>query len=136
MSASEHSFAEDVLVSGEAIDGFTADGSIDQRKAVAVNGDLQVTQVGTAGAAARGVALYTVASGEELAIANDGCTVKVEVGTAGATAGTAAAVDGDGNFVDAGGAGSGDNVVGEFYEGGSDGDLVLMEVDTTTGVAQ
>lgn len=136
MSASEHSFAEDVLVAGDSLRGFTADGAVNQRKAVDINGDYQVTQVGTAGAAVYGVALYDVASGEEVAVAVDGAEVLIEAGTAGATAGSAAAVDADGNFVDAGGDTSGDNVVGVFLEGGADGDLVRMYIDTTVGVPQ
>jgi len=136
MSASEHNFAEDVLVAGDSLRSFTADGAVNQRKAVDVNGDLQVTQVGTAGDPVYGVALYDVADGEEIDVAVDGCEVRVEVGGSGATAGNAAAVDTDGNFVDAGGDTSGDNVVGTFLEGGSDGDLVIMYIDTTVGVSQ
>lgn len=133
--AIEHSFAEEVLVAGDSLRSFTADGTIDQRKAVDINGDLQATQVGTAGAEVFGVALYDVASGEEVDVAVDGCEVKVEAGGT-ATAGSAAAVDTDGNFVDAGGSGSGDSVVGTFLEGGADGDLVTLYIDTTVGVVQ
>jgi hypothetical protein len=136
MSASEHNFTEDVLKSGEALDGFTADGAISARKAVTVNGDKQVTQVASAGSAMRGVAVYDVADGEEIPVAADGCEVLVEVGTAGATAGNAAATDGDGNFVDAGGDTSGDKVVGTFDEGGADGDLVRLYIDTVPGILQ
>jgi hypothetical protein len=136
MSASEHNFTEDVLKSGEALDGFTADGAISARKAVTVNGDKQVTQVSSAGSAMRGVAVYDVADGEELPVAADGTECLVEVGTAGATAGNAATTDADGNFVDAGGDTSGDNVVGTFDEGGSDGDLVRLYVDTVPGIPQ
>lgn len=132
MSASEHNFTEDVLKSGEALDGFTADGDISARKAVTVNGDKQVTEVSSAGVAMRGVAVYDIADGEELPVAADGCEVLIEVGSAGATAGSAAATDADGNFVDAG---SGDKVVGTFDEGGSDGDLVRLYVDTVPGVS-
>lgn len=135
MSSSEHSFSEDVLKAGDAVRGFTADGAITQRKAVDMNGDYQVTQVGTAGNAVYGVALYDVADGEELSIAVDGCEVDIEAGGS-VSAGEAAAVDTDGNFVTAGGDASGDNVVGTFLEGGSDGDIVAMYIDTTVGVPQ
>ena len=80
MSASEHNFTEDVLKSGEALDGFTADGDISARKAVTVNGDKQVTEVSSAGSAMRGVAVYDIADGEELPVAADGCEVLIEVG--------------------------------------------------------
>ena len=136
MSASEHNFQTDVLKSGDAILSFVADGSISARKGVDINGDNQITQVGTAGNPVFGVALYDVADGEQVAIAVDGCEVDVEVGGSGATAGNAAAVDTDGNFVDAGGDTSGDNVVGTFTEGGSDGDIITMYIDTTVGVPQ
>ena len=133
--AIEHDFAEEVLVAGDSLRSFTADGTIDQRKAVDINGNYQATQVGTAGAEVFGVALYDVASGEEVDVAVDGCEVKVEAGGT-VTAGGAAAVDVDGNFVDAGGSGSGDAVVGTFLEGGADGDVVTLYIDTTVGVTQ
>jgi hypothetical protein len=132
MSSSEHNFAEDVLEAGDAIRPYTADGSITQRRAVTINGDNQVTQVSSAGTGIRGVALFDVADGEELSVAEDGTEVDIEVGSAGATAGNAAAVDADGNFVDAG---SGDQVVGSFNEGGTDGDIVTMKVQTVPGVS-
>lgn len=135
MASNEHDFAEDVLIAGDALRSFTADGSISQRKAVDINGDYQATQVGTAGDPVYGVALYDVADGEEVDVAVDGAEVRVEAGGS-VTAGSAAAVDTDGNFVDAGGDTSGDNVVGVFLEGGSDGDIVAMYVDTTVGVPQ
>lgn len=132
MSASEHSFAEDVLEAGDALRSYTADGSITQRRAVTINGDNQVTQVSTAGTGIRGVAVFDAEDGEELTVAEDGTEVDIEVGTAGATAGNAAAVDGDGNFVDAG---SSDQVAGSFNEGGTDGDIVTMKVQTIPGVS-
>lgn len=131
MSAPEHSFGESVLVSGDNIRSYTADGAITQHKAVQINGSYQVTQVGTAGAEGHGVAAYTVEDGQELAVCGDNTEVNVEVGTAGATAGSDATVDGDGNFVDAG---SGDAVWGVFNEGGSDGDLVSLALETETEV--
>jgi hypothetical protein len=136
MSASEHNFAEDVLKAGESLRSFTASGAISQRKAVDISGDLQVSQVGTAGAAVYGVALYDVADGETVDVAVDGCEVLVELGTGGATAGGVAAVDANGDFVAAGGDTSGDNVVGTFLEGGAAGDLATLYIDTTVGVPQ
>lgn len=135
MANGEHSFADDVLVAGDAIRSFTADGDISARKGCDINGDYQATQVGTAGNAVYGVALYDVSSGEEVDLAVDGTEVLVEAGGS-VTAGNAAAVDTDGNFVDAGGDTSGDNVVGTFLEGGTDGDLVTLYIDTTVGVPQ
>jgi hypothetical protein len=135
ISNGEHTFAQDVLEAGDAIRSFTADGSISLRKAVDINGDNQVTQVGTAGNPVYGVALYDVEDGEEIAVAVDGCEVRVEAGGA-VTAGNAVAVDTDGNFVDAGGDTSGDNVVGTALEGATDGDIFSLYIDTTVGVPQ
>ena len=135
MSASEHNFTEDVLKSGEALDGFTADGAISARKAVTVNGDKQVTEVSSAGSGMRGVAVYDVADGEEVAVAIDGCEVDIEAGGS-VSAGDAATTDADGNFVSAGGSASGDNVAGIFLESGGDGDIVTLYIDSTAGVPQ
>lgn len=131
MSAPEHDFGEDVLVSGDKIRSYTADGSISQHKAVQINGDYQVTQVSSAGVEGHGVAAYDVESGQELAVCGDNTEVRVEAGSDGATAGDDATVDADGNFVDAG---SGDAVWGVFNTGGSDGELVELALETETEV--
>jgi len=130
MSAPEHSFGQDVLISGDNVRGYSADGAISQHKAVEVNGDYQVTQIGTAGAEGHGVAAYDVAGGEEVAICGDDTEVRVEAGGT-ATAGSDATVDTDGNFVDAG---SGDAVWGVFNSGGGDGDIVELALETETEV--
>lgn len=132
----EHSFVTDVLKAGDSLRSFTASGAISARKAVSISGDLQVAQVGTAGASVYGVALYDVESGQEIDVAVDGCEVDVSLGTGGATAGDVAAVDANGDFVVAGGDTSGDNVVGTFLEGGAAGDLARLYIDTTVGVSQ
>lgn len=131
MASPEHTFEEDVLERGDNLASFTVDGDISQRKAVKINGDKQVTQIGSAGDQMEGVALFGVSDGEEVTIALDGCEVDVEIGAGGATAGNSAAVDGDGNFEDA--SGTDTSVVGTFYEGGSDGDVVTLYIDTTVG---
>ncbi|AFH23048.1 hypothetical protein OSG_eHP42_00015 [environmental Halophage eHP-42] len=61
----EHDFQTDVLKVGEAVRSQTADGQVRQRKAVDINGEFQVTEVSSAGGSTYGVALYTVADGEE-----------------------------------------------------------------------
>lgn len=135
MSTVEHDFQQDVLNVGDAIRSQTANGAVDQRKAVDISGDFEVEQVSTAGSQVYGVALYSVADGEQVAVAIDGCEVDIELGGS-VSAGQSAAVDVDGNFVQAGGSASGDNVVGTFLEGGGDGDIAALYIDTTTGVPQ
>lgn len=131
MSAPEHDFGEDVLISGDALRGYSADGAIDQHKAVQITDDYTVTQVDSAGVEGDGVAAYTVEDGQELTVAGDGTEVRVEAGGT-VTAGENATVDGDGNFVDAG---SGDAVWGTFNSSGSDGDIVDLALDTEREVA-
>lgn len=123
----EHSFNEQVLVSGDLLRGYTADGAISQHQAVKINGDYQVTACDTLGEEGAGVAAYGVSDGEELAIAGDDTEVRVEVGSNGATAGNRATVDGDGNFQDAT---ASDAVWGTFNEGGSDGDIVELALNS------
>jgi len=128
----EHAFGEQVLISGDNLRSYNADGAISQHKAVQINGDYQVTQTGTAGAEGTGVALYDVKGGEDIAIAGDDTEVRVIVGSGGATAGNSATVDGNGDFVDAG---AGDAVWGEFNEGGSSGDIVSLALETEREVS-
>lgn len=130
-SSPEHSFAESVLISGDNLRSYTASGAVAQGKAVEVSGEYQVTQLASAGAEGHGVAMYDVADGEEVAIAGDNTEVRVEAGTAGATAGNDATIDANGDFVDAG---SGDAVWGVFNSGGSDGDTVSLALETETEV--
>jgi len=92
----EHDFQTDVLKVGDAVRSQTADGQVRQRKAVDINGEFQVTEVSSAGASTYGVALYTVADGEEVAVAIDGCEVDIEAGGT-VSAGDAATTDADGN---------------------------------------
>ncbi len=131
----EHDFQTDVLKVGDSVRSQTADGVVNQRKAVDINGEFQVTQVSSAGAATYGVALYDVADGEEVAIAIDGCEVDIEAGGS-VSAGDAATTDASGNFVTAGGDGSGDDVAGIFLESGGSGDIVTLYIDSTAGVSQ
>lgn len=131
MSAPEHDFGEDVVISGDNLRAYTADGAVSQHQAVQINGDYQVTSIGSAGVEGHGVACFDVESGQSVTVAGDGTEDRVEAGSAGATAGNDATVDGDGNFVDAG---AGDAVWGVFLVGGSDGDIVDLALETETEV--
>jgi len=64
----EHTFDVEVLISGEAMEGFSAGEDINQGEPVVRSGDYEVSTASDGGPA-MGVALYDVASGEEVAIA-------------------------------------------------------------------
>lgn len=79
MSAPEHSFEQDVLVSGEAIEGFTAGSDLTIREPVGISGDNAVDASAAGEGDFYGVVLYDVASGGEVALANQNCEVEIEV---------------------------------------------------------
>lgn len=127
MSAPEHSFGEDVVVSGDNLRAYSANGTIEQHQAVEISGDYEVSAIDTGGDEGDGVACFDAAAGQQVTVASDQTEVRVIAGTGGATAGANATVDGDGNFVDAG---SGDAVWGVFNTGGSAEDIVELALDT------
>ena len=85
-----------MLISGEEIRGYTASEPIDRLDPVEISGDYEVSVSG--GDAFAGVALYTVASGQEMALAGDDCEVRVEAGEE-IEAGDSITVDAEGDFV-------------------------------------
>jgi hypothetical protein len=92
----EHTFAEEVLVSGENIDSYTAGEAINQREPVGISGDLEVSLSGDDGNFI-GVAAYDVANGEEVAVIKRDCEVKISVNEA-ITAGDELVPNGVGGF--------------------------------------
>jgi len=122
----EHTFADDILLSGDEIRGYTAGEELTRAEPVEITGDYEV---GPATDAFAGVALYNVASGEEVALAGDDCEVRLEVSEA-VEAGDALAVDGDGAFEialdDA-------DAVAVANEGGGGGDFVEAYLSETSG---
>lgn len=129
MSSSEHNFAEDVLISGEAISGFTADGDVTLRDAVKLNGEYQVTAVDTAGETGLGVAAYDAASGDEIAVVTEGNEARVAAGGS-VSAGDTVTVDANGDFVTAA---SGDEAWGRALTGGSSGDTIDVDLTVAPG---
>lgn len=79
MSAPEHDFAEEVLISGEELRGYSAAAALDSREPVGISGEYEVNSSAAGADDFIGVALYTVASGEELAVGGDDCEVRIEV---------------------------------------------------------
>lgn len=113
----EHTFAVEVLVSGEEIRGYSASEALTQGEPVEVDGDYTVGA--STGDAFIGVALYDVAEGEEVAIAGDDCEVRIEAGEA-IAAGDAITPDGTGAFAVAT---AREDQVGVANEGGGTGEI-------------
>lgn len=68
----EHTFEEEVLVSGETLPGYVANGALSAGEPVEVSGDYEVSAASDGGPSF-GVAAYDVADGEEVpVIAGDG----------------------------------------------------------------
>ncbi len=79
MSAPEHDFAEEVLISGEELRGYSAASDFTAREPVGVSGTYEVDSSDAGADDFIGVALYDVASGEEIAVGGDDCEVRIEV---------------------------------------------------------
>jgi len=97
MSASEHNFAEEVLISGEEIRGYSAASGLTAREPVGISGELEVDSSAAGNSDFIGVAMYDVASGEEVAVGGDDCEVRIEVSES-VSPGDELAPDGSGAF--------------------------------------
>lgn len=93
----EHTFPVEVLISGEELRGYTAGEALTAGEPVGISGDYEVSGSAADGGDFLGVALYDVASGEEVAIGGDDCEVRVEVSEA-VSAGDELSPDGLGTF--------------------------------------
>jgi len=78
----EHTFAEDILISGEEIRGYSAAADLDRAEPVEVVGDYQVDSAPAGGGAFVGIVAYNVADGQEVAILGDDCEVRLEAAEA------------------------------------------------------
>ena len=122
----EHTIADDILISGEEIRGYSAGEELTRGEPVEITDNYEVSAAVESFA---GVALYSVAEGEDLALAGDDCEVRLEVSEA-VEAGDALAVDGNGGFevaVDA------DDAVAVANEGGGTGDWIEAYLTSTSG---
>lgn len=131
MSASEHNFAQGVLISGENIDSYTAGEALSARTGVAQSGDYEVSESAADSGNFTGVVAYDVASGEEVAVIKRDCEVRIEVSES-VSAGDELVPDGSGGFetVATSTLDSGFLVANE---GGSSGDLVEAEIFAAGG---
>lgn len=127
MSASEHTFGTDVLVSGDNVDSYTAGAALTAGEPVAQSGDYEVTASGNGGPFT-GVAAYDVASGEEVPVIKRDCEARVEAAEA-LSAGDALVPDGAGAFRQADNTNNGETGVALANEAaGAAGDTVEIEI--------
>lgn len=93
----EHTFAEGVLVSGENINSYTAGEDLTKRTGVFISGDYTVKEPAADAGEFIGVVAYDVSSGEEVAVIERDCEVKVQISES-VTAGDELVPDGSGKF--------------------------------------
>jgi len=128
----EHSFAEEVLISGEKIRSEIAGEDVSRHKALTLNSSGEVVQTDDA-ADFYGVCAYDRVSGQEVAVIQDDCEVKVIGGEAGITEGDALEPDASGDFVQVA-AGDEVNQVAVARTSGGDGDVIEAYITDVTGV--
>jgi len=97
MSAPEHNFVEDVLISGEELRGYNAANDLSVREPVGISGEYEVDSSAAGVDDFIGVNLYDVTAGQEAAVAGDDCEVRVEVSES-VTAGDELVPDGNDTF--------------------------------------
>lgn len=122
----------DVLIEGDNIHSFNADEDVSRGQVVKVGSANGVEPSDTDGEVTHGVALQTVSSGDQVAVAGPGCVVNVQSGSSGVSAGDAVTSHGgtgEEGQVDTGDS-TGDSIIGYAHTaGGAQGNLVEMEVD-------
>jgi len=128
----EHTFQTEVLISGEEIRGYNANGALTAGEPVGVSGDYEV-EPSTAGEGDfLGVVLYDVADGEEVALAGDDCEVDIPVSET-VSAGDELLPDGSGEFETVA-TSTGSSGVAIAQEGGSASDTVEAYIFAVQGV--
>ena len=127
----EHTFEDDLLVSGEELRSYNAASDLVRGEPVGLSGTLEVDSSGAGEGNFIGVNMYDVASGEEASVAGDDCEVRVPVSEA-VSAGDELLPDGAGNFetvaTSAGSAG-----VAIAQDSGGSGDYVLAYIFAVQG---
>jgi hypothetical protein len=129
----EHSFPIEVLISGEEIRGYSAASALTAGEPVGISGNYEVDASSAGGGDFVGVALYDVASGEEIALAGDDCEVRVEVSEA-VSANDEIVPDGAGTFetVATSGASEGVGIVQDGASAGEVAEVYLFAVQGAT----
>jgi hypothetical protein len=121
MSAPEHNFGVERLISGEEIRGYSAASDLTAGEPVGISGDNEVDSSASGEENFVGVVLYDVTSGEEVAIAGDDCEVQIPISES-ISAGDALVPDGAGEFQQADDTNNGESGVALAQEGGSSSD--------------
>lgn len=93
----EHTFDQEVLISGEEIRGYTAGEALVAGEPVGLSGDYTVSGSAAGEGDFLGVVTYDVANGEPVALAGDDCEARVPVSEA-VSAGDELLPDGAGEF--------------------------------------
>jgi len=127
-SEPEHTFAEEVLISGEKIRSETAGEDLARHKAVELDSTGTVVQTDDA-AEFYGVVAYDRVNGQEVPVIQDDCEVRVLAGGA-VDPGMELEPDANGDFVQSTGSG-----VAVARTGGADGDVIQMYIKNVKGVS-
>lgn len=130
-SQGEHTFEDDLLVSGEELRGYSAAADLSRGEPVGLSGSFEVNSSSAGEGDFIGVALYDVASGEEIAIAGDDCEVRVPVSES-VTPGDELLPDGSAEFETVA-TSAGSSGVAIAQESGSDGDYITAYVYAVQG---
>jgi hypothetical protein len=93
----EHTFEQEVLISGEEQRGYTAGEDLSAGEPVFLSADYEVSASSAGEGEFIGVVLYDVVQGEEVAIGGDDCEVRIPVSEA-VTANEELLPDGVGSF--------------------------------------
>lgn len=127
----EHSFPVEVLISGEKIQSFIAGEDLTAGEPVDISGDYEVSASSAGEDSFRGVVLYDVANGEQVAVAADDCEVRIEVSET-VSAGDELLPDGVGTFETVA-TSAGSNGVAIAQNGASSGEVVEAYIFNTMG---
>jgi len=128
----EHTFDDELLISGEELRGYTAASDLTRGEPVGLSGDREVDSSAADGGDFIGEVMYTVSSGEEVVIAGDDCEVLAEVSES-VSPGDEIVPDGSGSYetVATSAASAGVAIV---QESGGSGDFVEAYIFTPQGV--
>lgn len=121
----------DLVEYGDNLIGFNAEEDVIRGQAVKVDADMGVEPSDADGENVIGMATQTKSSGSQVTVALSGCIVRLTAGaavTAGAGVATHGSTGEEGEIADSA---SGDVTIGTALEGGSDGDLVRVWLDTS-----
>lgn len=127
----EHTFEEEVLVSGENVDSYLAASDLTLREPVGTSGGFEVDASAAGEGDFVGVAMYDVSAGEQVAVAKRDCEVRIEVSEA-VSAGDELLPDGSGSFESVA-TSTGSSGVAVATEGSGGSDIIVAEIVSAQG---